>query len=60
MANATHIDLVQVRAQLRQPRAQLKGRVYLLYGFGGLFIMRRFGMGDLDIERHLHLDAGKR
>ncbi|PUE36766.1 NADH-ubiquinone oxidoreductase-F iron-sulfur binding region domain-containing protein [Limnohabitans sp. Hippo4] len=26
MANATHIDLDQVRQQLRQPRAQLKGR----------------------------------
>jgi formate dehydrogenase len=26
MANATHIDLSQVRAQLRQPRTQLKGR----------------------------------
>jgi formate dehydrogenase len=29
MANATHIDLVQVRAQLRQPRSQLKGRQVL-------------------------------
>ena len=26
MANATHIDLTEVRAQLRQPRTQLKGR----------------------------------
>jgi formate dehydrogenase len=26
MANATHIDLTEVRAQLRQPRNQLKGR----------------------------------
>ena len=26
MANATHIDLSQVRQQLRQPRSQLKGR----------------------------------
>ena len=26
MANATHIDLTEVRAQLRQPRIQLKGR----------------------------------
>jgi len=26
MANATHIDLTEVRAQLRQPRYQLKGR----------------------------------